>query len=187
MMRTLKSGVTIGLVMAALAMNAGCGDNDNNNDNNDNTVRATRTATPAAPVRTATPTQAAVNPTPTATPGGGTTTQTVDFNVTSTAGVQGFKLTVNYPTAKGSFQGSADSVACTTTAGGSFVPNDKDNGTMTLIVGNATNLTFPIPISCKFDATSTITSSDITVSVDDVTQGGVSGDKTVLSVATTVS
>ena len=69
MMRTLKSGLTIGMLVAALAVTSGCGDNDNSGDNgNDNggSPIPTRTATPATGtdadpdagriVRTATPT-----------------------------------------------------------------------------------------------------------------------------------
>src|SRR5678815_1481073 len=54
MKHTLKSGLTIGMLVAALALTGGCGDNDNSgnfndngNDNgNDNTPISTRTATP---------------------------------------------------------------------------------------------------------------------------------------------
>jgi len=190
MMRTFKSGLTIGMLVAALAMTGGCGDNDNSGNNNDNGggARPTRTATPVAG-KTSTPVAATATPTPvaTSTPSG-TTTVNVGFDVTSSAGVQGFDLRVAYPTAKGSFTGSGEDVACTTTAGGSFIKNDNDSsGTLTLIVANASNLTLPITISCTFDESSTLTPSDLTVTVREVTQNGAPGDVSVLTVTTSVS
>jgi hypothetical protein len=187
MMRTLKSGLTIGMLVAALAMTGGCGDNDNSGNGNDNGApRPTRTATPGAPVATATPTTAATNPGPTATPGA--TTQNVGFNFTAANGIQAFQVRAAYPTAKGSFTGTAENVSCTITGGGGiFTKNDNDTGTLTLSVANTANLTFPIDVACTFDATSAITSSDITVTVQEVTQNNAPGNTADLTVAVTVS
>ena len=38
MMQTLKSGLTIGMLVTALAMTGGCGDNDNSGNGNDRGV-----------------------------------------------------------------------------------------------------------------------------------------------------
>src|SRR5436189_179090 len=103
MMRTLKSGLTIGLMVAAMALSAGCGDNDNGHGAHGNDK------------------------------------------------------------------------------------NDNDTGSLTLIVGNASNLTFPITITCTFDATGTLAASDLTVTVREVTQNGAPGDATVLTVTPSVS
>jgi hypothetical protein len=112
----------------------------------------------------------------------------VGFNVTSSAGVQGFDLRIAYPSAKGSFTGSGEDVACTTTAAGSFIKNDNEsNSTLTLIVANASNLTFPITFSCTFDASSSLAASDLTVTVREVTQNGAPGDTSVLTVTPSVS
>jgi hypothetical protein len=188
MMRTLKSGLTIGMLVAALAMTAGCGENDNSgnengNDNDGGNPTPVRTATPAA----ATPTVAPTSPGPTATPDGTGDENTITFNIAASAAAQGFELAVAYPTAKGGFRGSADGVACSTTSGGSFVPNDQDNGNLILIVGNAVNLTFPYTITCTFDATAAVTAADFQVTVDSVVQNGVSGDTSILTVTVGVS
>jgi hypothetical protein len=168
-------------------MTAGCGDNDNGNDNgNDNQApNPTRTATPG-PNPTQTPTGGG-DPTTTPTPDGAATANTVTFNVAASAAAQGFDLQVTYPTDKGEFRGSADGVACTTTSGGSFVPNDLDNGTLRLVVGNATNLTFPYTITCTYDATSAVASGDFAVTVRSVVQNGVDGDPSILTVTVDVA
>ena len=193
MKHTLKSGVTIGMLVAALALTGGCGDNDNSGNVNDNGARPTRTATPG-PQRTSTPaagptaTQVA-NPTATSTPTGGTTTQNVSFDFTAANGIQAFQVRVAYPTAKGSFTGSAENVNCNVTGGGGiFTKNDNDAaGTLTLSVANTSNLTFPVNVACTFDATSAITQSDLTVTVQEVTQNNGPGNVADLTVATTVS
>lgn len=194
MKHTLKSGLTIGMLVAALALTGGCGDNDNSgnfNDNNDNGGPvATRTATPG-PVRTATPGGATATPVtqPTQTPGGGTTTQNVAFDFTAANGIQAFQVRVAYPTAKGSFTGEADQVACTITGGGGiFTKNDNDaGGTLTLSVANTSNLTFPINVACTFDATSAITTADLTVTVQEVTQNNGPGNVADLTVTPSIS
>ena len=189
MMRTIKAGLTVGMLVAALAVTSGCGDNDNSDNGNDNGgVNPTpiRTSTPAPnPTQTA----GAPDPTPTATGGGGTTDQTVTFALAATEAVEGFKITVAYPTAKGSFAGSADSVECTTTGDGIFVPNDNDNGSLQLVAAKVPGtLTFPQTITCTFEATSTLAASDLTATVTETTQnGGQAGDPTVVTVTTTVS
>ena len=193
MKRTLKSGLTIGMLVAALALTGGCGDNDNSDNGNDNGNDnggpvATRTATPG-PV--ATPTAVAPTSTPvtgpTSTPGA--TTQTVDFDFTAANGIQAFQVRVAYPTAKGSFTGSDDQVACNITGGGGiFTKNDNDAaGTLTLSVANTSNLTFPINVECTFDATSAITSGDLTVTVQEVTQNNGPGNVADLTVTPSVS
>jgi hypothetical protein len=197
MKSTLKSGLTIGMLVAALALTGGCGDNDNSgnfngngndNDNgNDNGAVATRTATPGPVV---TPTAVATTATnPTATPGGGTTTQTVGFNFTAANGIQAFQVRIAYPTAKGSFTGSAENVTCTITGGGGiFTKNDNDSaGTLTLSVANTANLTFPVDVSCPFDATSAITASDLTITVQEVTQNNGPGNAADLTVTPSIS
>lgn len=189
MMRTLKSGLTIGMLVAALAVTSGCGDNDNSGDNgNDNGgPRATRTATPA-PQHTATPTVANPNPTPTATAGGNPVTQNVSIDFTAANGIQAFQVRVAYQTADGSFTGSAENVACTITGGGGiFTKNDNDTGLLTLSVANTSNLTFPINVACTFDATSGITASNLTATVQEVTQNNAPGNTADLTVAVTVS
>ncbi len=194
MKHTLKSGLTIGMLVAALAMTGGCGDNDNsgNENGNDNGGPiATRTATPAAPVVTATPgagPTATTAPNPTAT-GGAPTTQTVDFDFTAANGIQAFQVRVAYPTANGSFTGSAENVNCTVTGGGGiFTKNDNDSaGTLTLSVANTANLTFPVNVECTFDATTPIASGDLTVTVQEVTQNNGPGNAADLTVAVTVS
>jgi hypothetical protein len=188
MMRTLKSGLTIGMLVAALALTSGCGDNDNSGDNgNDNNgPNPTRTATPG-PQRTATPTTANPNPTPTST-AGNPVTQNVSFALSAANGIQAFQIRVAYDTADGSFTGSAENVSCTTTStGGIFTKNDNDTGQLTLSIANTANLTFPITIDCTFDATSGITAGDITVTVQEVTQNNAPGNVADLTVAVTVS
>ena len=188
MMRTIKSGLTVGLMVAALALASGCGDNDNSDNGNDNggaNPTPVRTSTPAAPTATAgNPT-----PAPTSTGGGAPTDQTVTFDLTATEAVEGFKISVTYPTAKGSFAGTADAVECTTSGDGIFVPNDNDNGTLQLVAAKVPGtLTFPQTITCTFEATSTLAASDITATVTETTQnGGQAGDPTVVTVTTGVS
>lgn len=189
MMRTIKAGLTVGMLVAALAVTSGCGDNDNSDNGNDNGG-----ANPT-PIRTSTPgvnpTATAGNPTPnpTATTGGGVTDQTVTFTLAATEAVEGFKITVTYPTAKGSFAGSADAVECTTSGDGIFVPNDNDNGSLQLVAAKVPGtLTFPQTITCTFEATSTLAASDLTATVSETTQnGGQAGDPTVVTVTTGVS
>ena len=191
MMRTFKSGLTIGMLVAAMALSTGCGENDNSSGNDNGgpvrTSTPSRTSTPGA--KTATPGATTATPVPTATSGGGTTTQNVGFNVASSASnVQGFDLRIAYPSAKGSFTGSGENVACTTTGGGTFVKNDVEaNSTLTLILAGTSSLTFPITFSCTFDATSALSTSDLTVTVREVTQNGTAGDPTVLTVTPSIS
>ena len=188
MMPTFKSGLTIGMLVAALAMTGGCGDNDNSGNNNDNGggARPTRTATPAAPVLTATP--GVASPTPTATPGGPViTTQTVDFDFTAANGMQAFQVDAAYPAADGNFKGSAGQVDCILTGSGLLTKKDDDAGKLTLSVASTDNLTFPINIECKFEATTPITASDIVVTVQEVTQNDKPGNKDDLKFNVTVS
>ncbi len=197
MKHTVKSGLTIGMLVAALAFTSGCGDNDNSGDDNDNggpgpirtsTPGPIRTSTPGATVPNATATPTTAGPTATATPSGAQT-QAVTINFTATEGIQGFQVTVAYPTAKGSFQGAGSAVTCAITGGGSafFTKNDKDDGDLVLSVAGAENLTFPVDIVCPFEATSTIVASDITVTVDEVTQNNASGNAAALVPAVTVA
>jgi hypothetical protein len=181
----IVAAMAVALMVAAV----GCGDNVNDNNSNDNGggPRPTRTQTPTVN-RTATPGAVA-----TATPGtvatstpNGTTTQHVTFTANSSAQIQGFDLRVTYPTAKGSFHGSADAVDCTSAAPG-FTKNDKDDGNLTLLSASASNITFPITITCTFDATSAITASDIGVTVHEVTEGGNPGNTADLNVTVAVS
>ncbi len=186
MMRTIKSGVTVGLMVAALALASGCGDNDNSDNGNDNggvNPTPVRTATAAAP----TSTPGAANPTATATPTG-TTQQTVTFDLTVTSPVEGYRIQVTYPTAKGGFTGSGAAVGCTFNGNGSFVPNDQDNGTLVFVNGNALALTFPQTITCTFDATTPLADGDVTATVTETTQnGGQNGSTDALAVAVGIS
>lgn len=188
MMRTLKSGLTIGMLVAAMALTSGCGDNDNSDNGNDNGGGPQRTATPVVQ-RTATPTAGNPTPAPTATTSGGNpVTQNVSFALTAASGIQAFQIRAAYDTADGSFTGSAENVSCTATGGGGiFTKNDNDNGQLTLSIANTSNLTFPITIDCTFDATSGIAASDITVTVQEVTQNNAPGNAADLTVAVTVA
>jgi hypothetical protein len=179
----------VAVAMTALVAAAGCGDNDNNGNGNDNDGGAlpTRTATPAAgaptPTRTATPAGA---PSTTPTPAG--TASTVTFTLGSGAALQSVDVRVAYPTAKGGFRGSADDVECTSSASGAqFIPNDKDDGTLILIVANSVDLTFPITVTCTFDATSAVTADDFSPTVNEVVSGGVPGSTGDLQVEVGVS
>jgi hypothetical protein len=186
---TLKSGLTIGMMVAALAMTGGCGDNDNSGNGNDNSGGPVRTATPVVN-RTSTPVAATATPVPqvTATPTGGTTKQNVSFNFTAANGIQAFQVRAAYQTAKGNFTGTAENVECTITGGGGiFTKNDNDTGTLTLSVANTSNLTFPVDIVCGFDATSAVASGDFTVTVQEVTQNNGPGNIADLTVATSVA
>lgn len=187
MMRTIKTGLTVGLMVAALALASGCGDNDNSDNGNDNggaNPTPVRTATAAAP--TATPGGNAT-PVPTAT-AGAPTQQTVTFDLTVTSPVEGYRIEVSYPTAKGSFTGSGATVGCTFNGNGSFVPNDQDNGTLVFVNGNALALTFPQTITCTFDATSQLVAGDITATVTETTQnGGQPCDTGALAVGVSIS
>ena len=191
-MRTLKSGLTIGMLVAAMAL-AGCGDNDNNineNGNDNGGPNPQRTATPGA-VRTSTPGGVTATPGgPTATPGTGSQNQTVTFNFTSGAQLAGFQIQAVYPTAKGSFEGSADSVNCTKTGGnGIFTKNDIDaTGTLRLSLADTSAQTFPISVACVFQATSAITASDIAITVQEVTlPTGATGNASDLTATASVS
>jgi hypothetical protein len=184
----MRSRVTfhvLAAVVIAFAFGAGCGGSDNN-DNNDNSGGPVPTRT-ATPVRTATP--AAPVPTPTATPGA-STTRTVTFGVTASTALDGFQFTATYPTAKGSFTGTADSVNCTTAAGGIFTKNDQDNGNLVLSVANTSNLTFPITITCTFDqlAGQTLAAGDLgTTGKSATASGGGAGDPNSFTVTPGVS
>ena len=184
MMRTLKSGLTIGMLVAALALTGGCGDNDNSD--NDNGGSPNPTSTPAAG-RTATPGARTATPAP-----GATTTpiasgtRTIEFRCESSAALQAFQIQAAYSTATGNFTGSADEVACTSNGGGIFVKNDNDIGTLTLSVANTTALTFPITIGCTYDATAPITGNDFTVTVQEVTENNAPGNVADLTVGVRV-
>jgi hypothetical protein len=178
----LGSSLQVAALAAVLALSAGCGDNDNEVIN----IGVTPTVTPGGgPTRTATP---GANPTPTATPGGGGATRVVTLTAESSAALQGFTIRVEYPTAKGSFTGSADSVECDSTVPG-FTPNDLDNGTMLLVAGSPSALSFPVTITCNFDeaAGQSLASGDLNLVVQSVTEGGAAGDPADLSVTAGVS
>jgi hypothetical protein len=195
MKHTLKSGLTMGMLVTALALTGGCGDNDNSGNGNDNgnTPVVTRTATPAPVIPTATPqapvatVTAVAEPTVTPTPTG-TTTQQVSFDFTANEALQGFQVNVTYPIANGSFQGSGAGVTCSLTGGGNalFTKNDKDDGNLVLSVAGAENLTFPVNISCTFEG-SEVMGSDIALTVTEVTQNNASGNKDALGFTITVS
>ncbi len=180
MIRTLKSGLTIGMLVAALTLTSGCGDNDNSE--NDNGGSPNPTSTPAGG-RTATPGTPAPGATSTPIASG---RRTVEFRFESVAAIQGFQIQAAYSTATGNFTGSADEVNCTANGGGIFVKNDNDTGTLTLSVANTTALTFPITIGCAYDATTPITGNDFTVTVQEVTENNAPGNVADLTVGVRV-
>ena len=124
----------------------------------------------AGPTLTPTPVR---TPTPviTATPGGGGQAN-VSFTVNASAEqVQAFKVEVGYPTAKGSFTGSADTTACTTDDADIFLPNDNDSGTLILVASQVEGaLVFPVVINCAFDQAGgqTLAAGDLTPDVVEV-------------------
>jgi hypothetical protein len=79
---------------------------------------------------------------------------------------------VAYPTAKGSFTGLGENVACTITGRRHLHQERQRHGghADVLSVANTANLTFPVNVECTFDATSAITTSDLTITVQEVTQ-----------------
>lgn len=175
----VRSGILVSAMMAVLALGAGCGDNGSSGSNDNGGAQPTRTTTPGAP--TVTPT---VAPTPAATATAGETEdRNVNLDFAATAALLGFQVGVAYPTAKGSFKGSADQVQCTTTASGVFTKNDQDNGTMILSLASATDLSFPLTIACVFEeaAGEDIAAGDRTITVQEVTaSNGTVGDPTTL-------
>ncbi len=190
--RPVEAKLVLVMITVVAVLVSGCGDGaDNESNGNDNGGPVPiRTATPA-PIRTATPasnvTPTGFAPSGTPTPGGALQ-QFVNIDFTTTEGVQGFQVQVSYPIEKGSFAGSGSAVACSITGGGAafFTKNDKDDGDLVLSVAGAENLIFPVEIACQFDATSPITSSDIAVTVDEVTQNNASGDTRVLTATASV-
>ena len=108
-----------------------------------------------------------------------TTPVAVHFTLQATAALEGFRLGVTYPLAKGGFRGSADGVACTSNGGGFFVANDRDDGTLVLLQANVTALTFPIEIVCLFDqsAGAALEETDVGVTVQEVVENEAPGDR----------
>lgn len=96
--------------------------------------------------------------------------------------VQAFLLRVRYPTSKGSFQGSGEDVACTTEARGIFTRNDDDQGSLMLSVADATELAFPIDITCLFGAEQGIAMEDLDVVVQEVVSNNGSADPSFVTV-----
>lgn len=144
---------------------------------------------PAAPVEPEAPADVESAPArPAAPPPARGGTATVTFRAIARTALEGFNLLVTYPVDAGEFVGSADQVSCTTAAGGLFIPNDHDDGTMNLIVANAQALPFPIAISCRFAlaAGATIGSGSFAVHVAEVTSNGRTGDPSLLTVAVDV-
>jgi hypothetical protein len=109
----------------------------------------------------------------------------VTFTVNASAPIDALQLQVTYPTAKGSFTGSADGVACSTTASGAqFFANDLDDGTLILIVGSAFDLTFPFDIQCAFEQVgdSRLVAADLAVSVVETINDGQIADPATLTI-----
>jgi hypothetical protein len=112
---------------------------------------------------------------------------TIAFAITASAPVQAFLIRVTYAPAQGTFVGAGGDVSCTSDGGGFFVKNEDDAaGTLTLIVADAVDLTFPITLRCGFSAVGSIDASDFSVRVDDVTQNNVHGDTSVVTVGVAV-
>ena len=169
----MRSGLLAAMMVAALALSAGCGDNDNDGGGNGASPTPVRTPTPVI----------------TATPSSGTTAS-VAFNVTASVTLSGFQFTATYPSAKGSFTGSADGVSCTTTSVGLFTKNDQDNGNLVLSVANASALTLPVSINCTFDVVTgqNLAAGDIGITNREVVnEDGGQGDPNALTVNVSVS
>lgn len=156
--------------------------------------------TPAAPTPTAldaTPTTDGAtppNPTPSATPAGSATSATVVLHVSASAVVLGFQFSAIYPTAKGSFSGSAASVHCTTPSRELFTKNGKNDGTLILSLAWPTAVALPATITCTFDvaAGQQLLATDVAIGDKEVTvltndQKGAVGDPSTLVVDVDVS
>ena len=143
------SRVMIALTIFALALGQGCGSGGGGGDGDSN-PEPTNTPPGATPTPAATPT-----PVPTSTPGP-RATASVAFDVTVRSPLQAFQFHAAYPTEKGSFIGAADQVDCRTATGEVFTKNDRDDGTLVLSVAAASNLTFPITITCTLDRKSVV-------------------------------
>jgi hypothetical protein len=126
-----------------------------------------------------TPTGPTPTPTPTPLPPG----SVVKLNATSTAASEAFLLTVDYPTAKGTFVGGGSQVDCTTTAAGELVANDKEDGILLLALARATPLAFPLEVRCHFDLVQgqALVSGDLGVARQVVTNG-VAGNPATLTI-----
>jgi hypothetical protein len=126
-------------------------------------------------------------PTPTATPSGPQAANVV-LTVSASAPLQAFRLRLAYPTAAGSFRGSSDAVACTPPGNGTFVGNDRDDGVLTMVFANATDLSTPVSIGCTFDVAAghTLAAGDLGASIVSVTSNDAVGDPTVASASVTL-
>jgi hypothetical protein len=125
-----------------------------------------------------------VTPPPEETPTPGAVT--VRFEFIASAGIQGFQIRANYPTAKGSFIGTGENVACFDNgSGGIFTKNDDDaSGSLMLSVANTSNLSFPFNIECTFTVSGiAFSAGDIDLTVQEVTQNNAQGDTSALTVA----
>ncbi len=115
-------------------------------------------------------------------------TRTVVFHAVARTALEGFDLFVTYPRTAGDFVGSGDQVDCTTSGSGMLIGNDRDDGTMRLIVASAQTVSFPLDITCRFAVTAGagIDRGDIGVRVGEVTSNGARGDASLLSVGVEV-
>jgi hypothetical protein len=111
-------------------------------------------------------------------------TRTVVFHAIARTAIQGFDLFVIYPRDAGDFVGSGDGVDCRST-GGTLIPNDRDDGTLRLIVASAQTLPFPLDVTCRFAvaAGAGIDARDIGVRVGEVTSNNARADPGLLSVS----
>jgi hypothetical protein len=109
---------------------------------------------------------------------------TVTFTVDASAAIQGFQIEVDFPLAKGAFSGTAEAVACTTSAPGILTKNNTGSA-LILSVANIDPLPLPLDVSCTFveNEGQELLATDPSVRVIEVTQDNAVGDPTVLSVA----
>jgi hypothetical protein len=120
-------------------------------------------------------------------------TRTVVFHAVARTAVYGVALVVLYPRTVGDFVGSGEAVDCTAGGGTPLTKNDRDDGTMRLLLASASPLSLPFDISCRFAvaAGASIGPGDFGVQVAELTtvDGAgkvVSGDPGLLSVSVAV-
>lgn len=113
----------------------------------------------------------------------------VRFTLDADVALAGYRVDVTYPLATGGFAGSADAAECTSSGGGFFFPNDRDDGTLTFVEARVDAFPFPIVITCRFEqaAGATLAPADLGVVVVEVTEeNGTPGDPAHLGVTVAV-
>ena len=115
-------------------------------------------------------------------------TVTVVFRTIARTAIEGFDLLVTYPLATGGFAGSADHVECVTASGALLAANDRDDGTMRLLVASAQTLPSPLAISCRYELApgARLDARAIGVRVGEVSANGAAADASLLTVGVDV-